>query len=225
MSFSYKSTVIYRVFVLDVWGDDGDWTVNDRREAGSVSVRTDRQNKAGQWDISNKALTRALIDGHYLADPGMGYANYSFSLSWTRRASKLSIDGEDDGVLFVDDARDGYPLLQLEYDRHHDVEEKPKGLFGEPSRENPVSDSSDSISGTTIALVAGGVVAFGLVGYLIYKNNQSSQVAANQLPVVQTPISPGPTPQEQSDATDQIPPFVPGDYGSGGGPGGTVPSA
>jgi hypothetical protein len=196
MSFKNKSTVIYAVWTLDVWGDDGDWTVNDRRRAGSVSVRTDRQNKAGQWDVSNKALTRALVDGHYLAGQGMGYANYD--------ASKLSIDGEDDGVLFVDDRRDGYPLLQREYERHHDVEEKSKGLFGEPSQENPLGFSIGGLStSASVAVVAAGVAVVGGLGYWFYTRSQTAQQAAAALPVVQTTSQTSSLPVVQT--TDQTP--------------------
>jgi hypothetical protein len=200
MSFANRATVIYAVWNLDVLGDDGDWTVNDRRRAGSISVRTDRQNKAGQWDVSNKAMTRALKEGHYLASSGMGYASYD--------ANKLSIDGEDDGVIFIDDQRDGYPLLQLEYERHHDIEEKPKGLFDEPkvsakamSKSNPLSSLS---TGEKVGIAAAGVAVVGLVGYFIWKSQQTSPAAlaaAGTAPATMTPL-PG--------AVDQVPPFVPG---------------
>src|SRR5271155_1021902 len=119
MSFANKCTVIYSVWSLDVWGDEGEWTVNDRRRVGSVSVRTDRQNKSGSWDISNGSLVKALVNGNYLVSDC--------------RTRDIEIDGEDDGVLFVDDAMDGIPVFQLEYERHHDIAEKPKGLFGEPT--------------------------------------------------------------------------------------------
>jgi hypothetical protein len=176
MSFKNKASVLYRVFRLDVLGDDGEWTVNDRREAGSVSVKTDRQNKSGSWDVSNAALTRALVNGSYLTP--------------RTRSSDLDIDGEDDGVLFIDDAESGYPVLQLEYERHHDIEEKPKGLFGsEPraSKENPTGGLS---TGETVALVAAGAAVVGTIGYFIWKSTQTaSQTAAAQLPVVTAPVS------------------------------------
>jgi hypothetical protein len=203
MSFQHKSTVIYAVWSLDVWGDEEEWTVNDRRRAGSISVHTDRQNKSGSWDVSNAALTRALVKGSYLRSG--------------TRSRELDIDGEDDGIIFVGDAMTGEPVFQLEYERHHHIDEPSKGLFSE-SKENPISSLS---TGETAALVAAGVVLFGGIGYWLYSRSQAASQAA--LPVVQTPV-PGLTAQQQADAADQVPPFVPGDYGSGGGPGGVVPS-
>lgn len=187
MSFKHKSTVIYAVWTLDVWGDEEEWTVNDRRRAGSISVHTDRQNKAGQWDVSNSALTRALVKGSYLRSG--------------TRSRELDIDGEDDGIIFVGDAQTGEPVFQLEYERHHHIDEPSKGLFGE-SKPNPLSSLS---TGETVALVAAGVVVVGGLGYWLYSRSQPATQAAasaNQLPVVQTPM-PG--------TTDQVPPFVPSD--------------
>jgi hypothetical protein len=217
MPFDSKSTVTYKVYSLDVWGDDGDWTVNDRRRAGSVSVRTDRQNKAG-WDVSNAALKRALVSGSYL-EP----------------RARLDIDGEDDGVLFVDDAKDGYPLLQLEFEKVH--EEPAKGFFGEPaaegesperrsrksqskarsgalenSKENPTEGSKNALglsTGATVALVAAGTIVVGGIGYWLYQRSQNAaQTQAGTLPAqpAATPALPPIT-----GTTDQIPPFVPTD--------------
>lgn len=214
MPFDSKSTVTYKVYSLDVYGDDGDWTVNDRRRAGSVSVRTDRQNKAG-WDVSNAALKRALVSGSYL-EP----------------RARLDIDGEDDGVLFVDDAKDGYPLLQLEFEKVH--EEPAKGFFGEPaaegkspegrgrksqsrarsgalesSKENPTEGSKNALglsTGATVALVAAGTIVVGGIGYWLYQRSQAAAQA-------QAPAQPATTPAQLpiTGTTDQIPPFVPTD--------------
>jgi hypothetical protein len=215
MSFTNKCTVIYSVWTLDVWGDEDEWTVNDRSRAGSVSVRTDRQNKSGSWDISNRSLIRALIEGHYL-EPGLS----------TR---EVEIDGEDDGVLFVDSAMNGFPVLQLEYERHHDVEEKSKGLFGEPTREEVGTDEtqenptglagffSQLSTAQTVGLVAVGVAVVGGLAYWLYQQNVAAQTAAG-LPVVQTPTtSPGANlPVVQTTAQLQQLPVA--------GPSGTVPT-
>jgi hypothetical protein len=224
MGFENKATVIYSVWTLDVWGDDGDWTVNDRRRAGSISVRTDRQNKAGQWSVSNGAIVRALVNGSYLDN-------------WVKPKDVI-VDGEDDGVLFIDDAETGQPTLQLEYERHHDVEEKPKGLFSEPgareSQENPVSSSGLSSLSTaqTVGLVAVGVAVVGGISYWLYSKNQaaqaaqaaqSAQIGAATLPVLQTstqtPIS---APISGNFPIVQTP--MPGD-GSDSDSSGTLPAA
>lgn len=195
MSFNNKATVIYKVWTLDVWGNAEDgFDVNDRREAGVISVKTDRHNKSGSWDISNKAIVRALVEGNYLRS---GHIN-----DITR---EIDIDGEDDGVLNVDDNGTGEPLFQLEYERHHDIEEPSKGLFGEPvareSKENPLSSLS---TGETVALVAAGVVVVGGLGYWLYSRSQSAQSAqVSQAQPAQLPPIPG--------TVDQVPPFVPSD--------------
>lgn len=191
MSFANKCTVVYRVWSLDVWSGEEEWTVNDRREVGVVSVRTDRQNKSGQWDVSNRALVKALNEGHFLR----------------AHSNDVLIDGEDDGILNVDEIPEigARPLLQLEYERHHDVPEKSSGIFNEPgaksaketnmSRSNPLSSLS---TGEKVGIAAAGVAALGFVGYLIWKSQQSASTAAS-LPVVQTPM-PGTT---QTGSVDQ----------------------
>ena len=191
MSFKNKSTVSYQVWSLDVWGDEGDWTVNDRSNIGAVSVRTDQKNKDGSWSVSNKALTKALVEGHYLKAGA--------------RSRDLDIDGEDDGVLNLDDSRDGYPVLQLEYASDHPVESG--GLFsegmakeGKPemTKENPAGMSNAEMIGLGVL----GLVVVGGIGYWLYTRSQAAQTAAAGastsagLPVVytnpSTPMLPSP---------------------------------
>lgn len=127
----------------------------------------------------------ALVEG--------GYLN-----SWMV-ADDLDIEGDDDGVIFVTFHKRGReePLYQLEYERHHDIAEKPKGLFGEPgakapmSRSNPLSFSSLS-TGEKVGIAAAGAAVLGLAGYFIWRSQQSASTAAS-LPVVTTPM-PGTTP-------------------------------
>ena len=174
MSFKNKSTVIYRVYPeAEVYS-----SIGSTGRTGHVSVRTDRKNKSGQWSVSNRALVIALVDGSYLN-------------SWMV-ADDVDIEGDDDGVLFITYYKRGREekLYELEYERHHDIEEKPKGLFGEPeamSRPNPLSSLSTP---EKVGIAAAGVTALGFIGYLIWKSQQS---AAASLPVVQTPM-PGTTP-------------------------------
>jgi len=179
VSFDNKATVIYKVH--PEFGSDG--------RAGHVSVRTDRHTKSGQWTFSNRDLVMALVDGSYLN-------------SWMV-ADDLDIEGDDDGVIFVTFHKRGReePLYQLEYERHHDIAEKPKGLFGEPgakapmSRSNPFSFSSLS-TGEKIGVAAAGAAVLGVIGYAIWKSQQSASTAA-QLPVVTTPM-PGAPPIQPS---------------------------
>ena len=181
MSFANKATVVYKVHPEP--DSDG--------RSGHLSVRTDRKNKSGQWSVSNRALVMALVEGSYLN-------------SWMV-ADDLDIEGDDDGVLFVSyytgrGRTQVMPLYQLEYERHHDIEEKPKGLFGEPgaqapmSRSNPFSFSSLS-TGEKVGIAAAGAAVLGVIGYAIWKSQQSAASASNaaSLPVVQTPM-PGTTP-------------------------------
>jgi hypothetical protein len=203
VSFAQKSVVIYRVWKLDAWGnpDDG-WEVNDRRAVGVVSVRTDREHKGSDsWTVTNKKIVRALVDNDYLDEEAL-------------ESGAIAIDGEDDGVLFVEDAETGQPLYQLEYDRRHSETEGSKGLFGEPSpQENPAEEDGFWTT-QNILIAAGAVGVVGVLGYLVYKG-MIAQPAAPQSPA-QLPASPatpgggGLTPQEQADAADQVPPFVPG---------------
>jgi len=193
MSFKNKSTVSYQVWSLDVWGDEGDWTVNDRSNIGAISVRTDRKNKDGSWSVSNKALTKALVEGHYLKAGA--------------RSRDLDIDGEDDGVLNLDDSRDGYPVLQLEYASDHPVESG--GLFSEGTvkltkrkpemtKENPAGMSNAEMIGLGVL----GLAIVGGIGYWLYTRSQAAQTAAAGasnaagLPVVytnpSTPMLPSP---------------------------------
>ncbi len=240
MSFTNKCTVIYSVWTLDTpfaqvladtgWGDADEWIVNDRRRAGSVSVRTDRQNKSGNWDISNKALTRSLTEGHYLD-------------AWVT-TKDIDIDGEDDGVLFVDDAESGMPTLQLEYERHHDIEQPSKGLFGEPTheelggeemretaetettQENPTGLAgffSQLSTAQTVGLVAVGVAVVGGLAYWLYQQSAAAQTAAG-LPVVQTPTNNLNTlPVVQTPALPAAP-VAQGEQLPVAGPSGTVPT-
>jgi hypothetical protein len=216
MGFKSKSTVIYQVWSLDTYGSDCDgWTVNDRRRAGVVGVRTDRESKSGEWHASNAAITRGLVDDSYLQ---------------SRVTSKdLNIEGEDDGVLFVEASDTGEPLFQLEYLRYHQEPEKSKGLFGEPgSRErsgdyaerNPKfweNPQSSSIWTPTTMILAGlGVITLGAIGYGAWKNYSQQQQALNPNPALPpsapgvSPSATGPTPQEIADQQDQVPPFVSG---------------
>jgi hypothetical protein len=126
----------------------------------------------------------ALVEGSYLN-------------SWIV-ADDLDIEGDDDGVIFITFYKRGReePLYQLEYERHHDIAEKPKGLFGEPgaqdmSRSNPLSFSSLS-TGEKVGIAAAGAAVLGVVGYLIWKSQSAASTAAS-LPVVTTPM-PGTTP-------------------------------
>ena len=135
-----------------------------RVEGGILSVRTDKQTKSGQWYVSNRKLIRTLADRGFLNEWASNY--------------DIEIDGEDDGVLVISDF-DGNQILQLEYERHHDIEEKPKGLFGEPgaamSKSNPLSSLS---TGEKVGIAAAGVAVVGLVGYFIWKSQQTAPTAA-----------------------------------------------
>jgi hypothetical protein len=219
MGFKSKSTVIYKVWSLDTVGSDCDgWTVNNRRQVGVVSVRTDRQSKSGEWHTSNAAITRGLVEDDYLQ-------------SWVT-AKNLSIEGEDDGVLFIEDSDTGEPVLQLEYLRHHDApEQKSPGLFGEPAgtgersadyaQKNP--DSGNGFWTPTTMILAGlGVITLGAIGYGAWKNYSQQQQALSQnqnpalppasgnAPASYPPSNGSQTPQEIADQQDQVPPFVSG---------------
>jgi hypothetical protein len=77
------------------------------------------------------------------------------------------------------------------------------------SQENPLS------TGTTVALVAGGVAVVGLIGYFIYAANKTATAAIQGM---NAPTAPIPTPstsnvdvlQPDPGTLDQTPPFVPG---------------
>jgi hypothetical protein len=199
MSFKHKSTVIYQVWGLDVWGNEEDgWQVNDRWRMGAVSVRTDRQSKSGTWSPSNRVIVTALGRGDYL-DP--------------EEPSLLDIDGDDDGILFVDDATTGKPVLQLEYERHHHINEPSKGLFGSETQENPTGTGLSTLQIAGLAAV--GIAVVGGIGYWLYQQSQSA--TATPLPSFPTP-SPSanlPVVQTMAQIGQQLP---------AAGPSGTVPT-
>ena len=101
------------------------YAVNDRSKVGTVEVTTDEgathnTDLRGQlatngtplmftsWHASDAAITRALIEGGYLKDHVT--------------AEELTIDGEEDCSLSVDDATDGRPIFQLEFESSRDVD-------------------------------------------------------------------------------------------------------
>lgn len=182
MSFKHKSTVIYKVHPEPGGGE----------RSGHVSVRTDRHAKGGWWTVSNKAIVQALVDGSYLN-------------SWMI-ADDVVIEGDDDGVLFITYYKRGReePLYQLEYERHHHIDEPSKSFFGsEPSKPNPTSDSSTL---QTVGWIAFGVTVVGLAGWWLYSTSKAN-TAATQAQNVLLPAQPAQTPQTQ----DQVPPFIPSD--------------
>jgi hypothetical protein len=71
-------------------------------------------------------------------------------------------------------------------------------------RENPTG-----LSGTEIALIAGGVLAVGVVGYLIYSASQPAAAATIAPSILPSTVSPsatltcGPTPDQQTPCTPQ----------------------
>lgn len=82
----------YRIWSLDVLGNEADgFTVNDRREVGSVELSDD----ATCADVVKALIAKGLL---------------------TPRTSARHIDMDDSsGVdLFLDDAANGEPLFQLE---------------------------------------------------------------------------------------------------------------
>lgn len=64
-------------------------------------------------------------------------------------------------------------------------------------------------------LIAAGLGAFviGIATFILTRSSGQQAVTSS-----------APTPQQIADQQDQVPPFVPGDYGSGGGPAGLTPS-
>jgi hypothetical protein len=97
---------------------DGEYIVNDRCNVGSIEVETDfgatynttpedRRNgwTFTVWNASDEALVATLIEGSFLADHV--------------KAEDLEFNGEQDDLLTIDRAKDGRPLLQLEYDSSH----------------------------------------------------------------------------------------------------------
>lgn len=187
MSFKQKSTVIYAVRSSP--------PRRDERDLGHVSVRTDRKKKSGEWAITSAAVKRALSNGGFLS----GHHGDVF------------VDGNDDGVMFVHDERTDQPLLQLEYERHHHIDEKPKGLFGSESRPNPLGGMSTA---QIVGWSAVGVTVVGLVGWYLYSKAQASaaaaQVAAYQQQGIQANAANQALSTYQSGSVDQQPPFVPG---------------
>jgi hypothetical protein len=191
MAFPAKSTVTYRVWELDVWGDDEEWTVNDRRELGKISVRT------STGEITKNALVRALIDAHYME------ADIT--------AKDVDIDGEDDGILNIDDAEDGHPAFQLEYEREH--EQPSKGLLGEPAaRENPAPGGLPTWQ--LVGLAGLGTLVVVGIGYWLFKGSQpAGQLGqgGSQVPYpAAQPAGPQAVASNDSSGTDAEPPFTPG---------------
>jgi hypothetical protein len=193
MTFPAKASIRYRVMGLDVWGDEGEWTVNDRRELGRVSVRA---SKSGS--VEKAALVRALVEGHYLKQ------------GVTPR--DVEVDGEDDGVLNIDAAEDGYPVLQLEYE---DEREQPsKGLLGEPgaARENPAPGGLPTWQ--LVGLAGLGTLVVVGVGYWLFKGSQpAGQLGqgGSQVPYpAAQPTGPQAVASNDSSGTDAEPPFTPG---------------
>jgi hypothetical protein len=95
---------------------DCSYSVNNRCRVGTIEVFTDEDNvynvgtssEFRSCHASDVALTRALIDGGFLKDHVT--------------AEDLEFDGEEDYSLTVDDAKDGRPIFQLEFESVRDVD-------------------------------------------------------------------------------------------------------
>jgi len=82
----------YRIWVLDVVGDeDGGYSVNDRSEL--------RKSFPIKGDATDAGIIKALVDGGILSPKA--------------NTKNIELSG-DDMVIYVDESKDGYPLLQLE---------------------------------------------------------------------------------------------------------------
>jgi hypothetical protein len=90
-SYFEKRSKTWRVYTLDVWGNEDDgFEVNDRSRAGTVVIPT---------DATDEDIVRLLRANAFL-DPRV-------------KASDIDIDG-DDYSMTVDDAKTGQPIFQLE---------------------------------------------------------------------------------------------------------------
>lgn len=83
-------TKTFTVYTLDVWGnaDDG-WDVNDRSKAGTIDLDP---------DAPDAEILRALMDAGFVNGDALKFG---------------TLEG-DDGMIFLDDSRDGCPVLHLE---------------------------------------------------------------------------------------------------------------
>jgi hypothetical protein len=93
--------VVYEVISLDVWGNARDgFEVNDMHRAGTVEVPYTAQYGTGAWP-TDAAIVKGL--------KGAGF------LKPRIHTKSIVIDGEADGMLFLEEARNGRPIYHLRY--------------------------------------------------------------------------------------------------------------
>jgi len=89
---------------------DAEYTVNNSYDCGSIEVEADEEEYTGargmqifaQQNPEYDDIVRALVDGGFLK-PNV-------------KPNDVTIDGESDGLLMIDDATDGEPLFQLNWE-------------------------------------------------------------------------------------------------------------
>jgi hypothetical protein len=177
LSFQGPSAVVYRVYTLEVSGDEGEWVIERRKPVTTVTATSD-----SSGHVSLEELVRVL-------------KNAGFRVS-TRGPDRVWFGGKTDGTITVYDA-DDYPLLELQYLRHHKlVPVRPMLSLVDPktwSDENPLSTES-------IVLIGLGIVAAGALGYWLYTLQSQAAEPATAPP---QPSSSQPQPQPESSQNDE----------------------
>lgn len=84
---------VWTVWSLDVWGNEEDgFEVNDRSRVGTIRVRP---------NATDAEILRALVNGYFIKH--------------TVRLKDVDIEDADD-LIFIGDAKNGEPVLQLTKD-------------------------------------------------------------------------------------------------------------
>jgi len=176
-----KTTTIYKVYRVNTDDEGG---VRGRKHIGDLSVRTDKNGK-----IHSRSIKSALVKGNYAP-------------------ANVVVDGDEDGVIFVDDEFD-WPLLQLEI-------KSPTGASEESletsSQENPTSGLASLSTAQKVGLGVGVIGVVGFAAWFLYSKVQAAQAAAQASALGGSP-APGVAnnPPALPPVAPGVPPFVPSD--------------
>jgi hypothetical protein len=96
---SETRTFKYRVIALDVWGHGP--TEHEEVEARERIYNEGTPHESRAFSVEAQTLISRLVEGGFLGN--------------ALNASNVKLDGEDDGMLYLEREEDGLPLIHLEY--------------------------------------------------------------------------------------------------------------
>jgi hypothetical protein len=147
---------------------------SSRVRLGTIDVLTDKHTKGWGWYVSNKAMTRALVEGGYYDGPGvLEFASHD-EIEEIPEGYDYVTD-RDDNFLLILEYLDAYPCKEPIHSLQSPQRKRIRELCGlpEPFMLNPSS------TGTTVAFVIGGLVIAAGIGYLVYQSKQAQAAASS----------------------------------------------